>query len=181
MHAPPSFWHIPWPNPEPSASARGSANCWTGLLGGRPHRFPSPIALQTIFWTPWIACWKRGVDRERFAVKRAGHLTSVRPFPISVTFADDAAEQADADAQYAERAALLGSHGLRASMLGIGVDRVDYTKGLPERFLALERFLEKISLVFAAASPSCKSVRQPHAHQRYQDLLDTGARRSRTH
>src|SRR5579872_1846066 len=38
---------------------------------------------------------------------------------------------------------LLESLGVRASLLGVGVDRIDYTKGIPERFAAIERFLEK--------------------------------------
>jgi trehalose 6-phosphate synthase len=68
---------------------------------------------------------------------------------------------------------LLARHGVRAAMLGIGVDRADYTKGLPERFLALERFFEKFpsyrgqfSFVQVAA-PSRTRIK------RYQELLET--------
>jgi trehalose 6-phosphate synthase len=42
-----------------------------------------------------------------------------------------------------ERSALMHALGLEAAFMGIGVDRVDYTKGILERFLAIERFLEK--------------------------------------
>jgi trehalose 6-phosphate synthase len=45
--------------------------------------------------------------------------------------------------QYLERAELLAKHGVRAAFMGIGVDRVDYTKGILERFRGLERFFEK--------------------------------------
>jgi trehalose-6-phosphate synthase len=113
------------------------------------------------------------VDRERFAVNRRGHLTSVRPFPISVAFQEDGGEPQTADQRYAEQAALLGEHGVRAPMLGIGVDRVDYTKGLPERFLALERFFEKYPVYrgqftfVQIGAPSRTHIR------RYQDLFDT--------
>jgi trehalose 6-phosphate synthase len=44
---------------------------------------------------------------------------------------------------YLERAELLAKHGVRAAFMGIGVDRVDYTKGILERFRGLERFFEK--------------------------------------
>ena len=44
---------------------------------------------------------------------------------------------------YLERAALLQESGVEAAFLGVGVDRVDYTKGILERFLAIERMLEK--------------------------------------
>jgi trehalose 6-phosphate synthase len=59
-----------------------------------------------------------------------------------------------------------------AALLGIGVDRVDYTKGLPERFLALERFFEKYpayrgQFTFVQiGAPSRTHIR------RYQDLMD---------
>jgi trehalose-6-phosphate synthase len=42
--------------------------------------------------------------------------------------------------------------------MGIGVDRVDYTKGILERFLAIERFLENIPAI-RGNSPSCRSER----------------------
>ena len=44
---------------------------------------------------------------------------------------------------YLERSALMHSLGVEAAFVGIGVDRVDYTKGILERFRAIERFLEK--------------------------------------
>jgi len=70
----------------------------------------------------------------------------VRPFPISVAFTntnDGAAENNNHGSRYLERSALLHNLGVEATFLGIGVDRVDYTKGILERFLAIERFLEK--------------------------------------
>jgi trehalose-6-phosphate synthase len=84
------------------------------------------------------------VDREHFSVLRQDHRTIVRPFPISVDFTgDDAAEGNNHGFNYLERTALLRSLGVEATFMGIGVDRVDYTKGILERFLAIERFLEK--------------------------------------
>jgi trehalose 6-phosphate synthase len=80
------------------------------------------------------------IDRERFAVNRGGHFTHVKPFPISVAFSN---EPAPRESSYVERAELLGSLGLEAAMMGIGVDRIDYTKGIPERFRAIEMFFEK--------------------------------------
>jgi len=68
----------------------------------------------------------------------------VRPFPISV----DCSEIAEADGSaspspYLDRAALLKEHGVEAAYMGVGVDRVDYTKGLLEKFQGVERFFEK--------------------------------------
>jgi trehalose-6-phosphate synthase len=71
-------------------------------------------------------------------------VTNVRPFPISVGFRETPIEPAFlGPSPYELRASLLKAHGVRASFLGVGVDRVDYTKGIIERFRAIERFLEK--------------------------------------
>jgi trehalose 6-phosphate synthase len=47
------------------------------------------------------------------------------------------------ESAYEERAGLLKALGVEAAFMGVGVDRLDYTKGILERFLAVERFLEK--------------------------------------
>jgi trehalose 6-phosphate synthase len=86
------------------------------------------------------------VDWEHFSVQRQDHRTIVRPFPISVDLTDDEPGEGQSNGfTYLERTSLLRSLGTEATFLGIGVDRVDYTKGILERFLAVERFLEKYS------------------------------------
>ena len=65
-----------------------------------------------------------------------------RPFPISVDFTDAQRPESTLDS-YTERSTLLKALGVEATFMGVGVDRVDYTKGILERFLAIERFLEK--------------------------------------
>jgi len=82
------------------------------------------------------------IDWEHFSVQRLDHRTAVRPFPISVELAD-APTHPQPRSAYEERAALLKVLGVEAILMGIGVDRLDYTKGILERFLAIERFLEK--------------------------------------
>ena len=66
----------------------------------------------------------------------------MRPFPISVAGDPTKAASPTGEAPYMERAELLAKHGVRAAFMGIGVDRIDYTKGIPERFRGIERFLE---------------------------------------
>ncbi len=74
---------------------------------------------------------------------RQDHQSIVHPFPISVDPPGESGGQSD-ETSYLERGALLRSlGGDEARFLGIGVDRIDYTKGILERFLAIERFLEK--------------------------------------
>jgi trehalose-6-phosphate synthase len=66
----------------------------------------------------------------------------VRPFPISIDFTDDG-DSEGRESPYVDRAALLAGVGVQAKFMGVGVDRVDYTKGILERFGGIERFLEK--------------------------------------
>jgi trehalose 6-phosphate synthase len=79
---------------------------------------------------------------DRFAVNRQGHLTRVRPYPISVAFPETSNAINESRSAGAERAALCAELGIEASLFGVGVDRVDYTKGILERFRGIERFLE---------------------------------------
>ena len=131
------FWHIPWPNPESFGICPWREELLSGMLGadlvGFHTQYHCNNFLETVDRT--LEC---RIDRERFSVIREGHLTAVRPFPISVHFptAGDQAEHAHA---------LEAAKDVRggAKFLAIGVDRVDYTKGILERFWAVERFLDK--------------------------------------
>src|SRR5467141_638807 len=66
----------------------------------------------------------------------------MRPYPISVAFPEHSRVINEALSARAERAALCAELGIEASLLGVGVDRVDYTKGLLERFRGIELFFE---------------------------------------
>ena len=67
-----------------------------------------------------------------------GHTTFVKPFPISVDFSPEVFAT-----EFPSKEELFKNLGVKATLMGLGVDRVDYTKGIPERFRAVERFLEK--------------------------------------
>ena len=135
------FWHIPWPNPEAFAICPWQRELVDGLLGadiiGFHIRAHCTNFLQTV-----DRIVESRINWEQFSVQRLGHNTSVRPFPISVEAAESGAGPAHESA-YEERATLLKSLGVEAALMGVGVDRMDYTKGILERFLAVERFLEK--------------------------------------
>ena len=134
------FWHIPWPNPEVFGICPWKEEMLVGLLGADLIGFHTQFHCNNFLET---------VDRflesktnwEQFSVERNRQRTLVRPFPISVAFPDGpgAGEAADA---VRRRQELLRVHGIDAAFLGVGVDRIDYTKGILERFLAVERFFE---------------------------------------
>jgi len=133
------FWHIPWPNPEAFGICPWQRELLDGLLGADLIGFHVQAHCNNFLDTVDRTLESR-IDRERFAVNRRGHFSFVRPFPISVNFTEAPAPEAST---YAERTSLLRNLGVDATMLGIGVDRVDYTKGIPERFRAVEMFCEK--------------------------------------
>jgi trehalose 6-phosphate synthase len=137
------FWHIPWPNPEAFGICPWQRQLVDGLLGADLIGFHIQSHCNNFLETVDRVVESR-VDWEHFSVLRQDHRTMVRPFPISVAFSgDDAAGNNNQGSNYLERSALMRSLGVEATLMGIGVDRVDYTKGILERFLAIERFLEK--------------------------------------
>jgi alpha,alpha-trehalose-phosphate synthase [UDP-forming] len=135
------FWHIPWPNPEAFGICPWQRELVDGLLGADLVGFHIQ-AHCTNFLQTVDRIMESRIDWEHLSVQRLDHRTTVRPFPISVEFADVPANPMRESA-YEERAALLKVLGVEAALMGIGVDRLDYTKGVLERFLAVERFLEK--------------------------------------
>jgi alpha,alpha-trehalose-phosphate synthase [UDP-forming] len=136
------FWHIPWPNPEAFGICPWRKELLLGMLGadliGFHTQFHCNNFLDTVDRT--LEC---RVDWERFEVQRGGHATIVKPFPISVAFPDAFQDATSEGLPDAGREASLKELGITGRFLGVGVERMDYTKGVPERFRAIERFLEK--------------------------------------
>ena len=135
------FWHIPWPNAEVFGICPWQRELVDGLLGADLIGFHIQTHCNNFLETVDRAL-EALTEWDRFAVNRQGHLTRVRPYPISVAFPENPRTIGESPSAGAERAALCGELGIEASLLGVGVDRVDYTKGLLERFDAIERFLE---------------------------------------
>jgi trehalose-6-phosphate synthase/HAMP domain-containing protein len=164
------FWHIPWPNAEAFGICPWQVDLLDGLLGADLIGFHLQAHCDNFLGTIDRALESR-IEREHFAVNRNGHNTLVRPYPISV--AGNFEEPATAlELPHMERVRLLNKLGVRGAFLGVGVDRVDYTKGIPERFRGIERFLEKYpayrgEFTFVQiGSPSRTHIR------RYHDLME---------
>ena len=136
-----TFWHIPWPNPEVFGICPWQSELLDGLLGADLIGFHVQSHCNNFLETVDRAL-EALTEWDRFAVNRQGHVTRVRPYPISVAFEEDPRRARDSISGGALRAALCAEMGIEASLLGVGVDRVDYTKGILERFRALERFFE---------------------------------------
>jgi alpha,alpha-trehalose-phosphate synthase [UDP-forming] len=142
------FWHIPWPNPEAFGICPWQAELLDGLLGADLIGFHIPLHCNN-FLSTIDRVFEARTDREHSTVSRHGHITSVRPYPISVAF--DGSEAAarveprvDEDQEReSSRNQLLREFGIRAESLAVGVDRLDYTKGIEERLLAFEHLIEE--------------------------------------
>jgi alpha,alpha-trehalose-phosphate synthase [UDP-forming] len=136
------FWHIPWPNPEAFGICPWQRQLLDGLLGADLIGFHIQSHCNNFLQTVDRVIESR-IDWEHFSVRRQDHVTMVRPFPISVDVPEVEPSKNSYEEGYLERTALIKNLGVEATFLGVGVDRVDYTKGILERFLAIERFLEK--------------------------------------
>jgi trehalose 6-phosphate synthase len=135
------FWHIPWPNPEVFRVLPWREELLAGMLANDLLGFH--IQRHATNFLDCVAeTLEARVDMERSAVDRAGRRTWVRSFAISVDADDIAVLAEDAAARRAE-SAIRERLGLQDCRVGLGVDRLDYTKGIPERFEALERLFEK--------------------------------------
>jgi alpha,alpha-trehalose-phosphate synthase [UDP-forming] len=135
------FWHIPWPNAETFSICPYQRELVGGLLGADLVGFHIQSHCNNFLETVDRTIQAR-VDWEHFSVTRDDHRTVVKPFPISVDF-NEMSSSSPPESAYTDRINLLKELGVSARLLGIGVDRVDYTKGIIERFLAVERMLEK--------------------------------------
>jgi trehalose-6-phosphate synthase len=135
------FWHIPWPNPEVFGICPWQRELVDGLLGADLIGFHIQSHCNNFLATVDRAL-EALTEWDHFAVNRQGHVTRVRPYPISVAFPENSHAANESRSAGAERAALCAEMGIEASLLGVGVDRVDYTKGILERFSGIELFFE---------------------------------------
>jgi trehalose-6-phosphate synthase len=136
------FWHIPWPNPESFSICPWQRELLHGMLGADLIGFHIQFHCNNFLETVDRALESR-IDREHFRVNRDGHTTLVKPFPISIAYPPPEAGAFAAREPGPDKEGLFKELGIRGKYLGVGVDRIDYTKGILERFRAIERFLEK--------------------------------------
>jgi trehalose-6-phosphate synthase len=133
------FWHIPWPNPESFGICPWQREILNGMLGADLIGFHTQYHCNHFLETVNNAIESR-VLWENFSVKRSGRTTFVKPFPISISFTLKDYDQTSPKVPVSK---LLSEYGINAEFIGVGVDRIDYTKGIVEKFLSIERFLEK--------------------------------------
>jgi trehalose 6-phosphate synthase len=138
-----TFWHIPWPNPEAFGICPWRERLLDGLLGSTILGFHTQFHCNNFVDTVDRLVEAR-VDRETFTVSFKEKSTAVKRYPISIEWPpssqliEKSVEECRAEVR--ERHNLPKNH-----KVGVGVDRLDYTKGIEERFRAVEAFLAEHS------------------------------------
>lgn len=135
------FWHIPWPNAEAFRICPFREELLKGMLGADLLGFHLQQHCNNFLETV-DRMVEAKLDWDRFSAEIQGHAALVRPFPISVQSWSERGVASGAELQnQIER--LRVQHQLDGCAVGVGVDRIDYTKGIAERFRAIERLFEK--------------------------------------
>jgi trehalose-6-phosphate synthase len=134
-----TFWHIPWPNPESFGICPWREEILEGLLGSTILGFHTQFHCKNFLETVDRYLETR-IEHETSTITYGGKLTQVENYPISIAW-----PESDNPPDIAEcRTSIRQELGLSANqLLGIGVDRLDYTKGIIERFQAVETMLEQ--------------------------------------
>ena len=136
-----TFWHIPWPNAERIGICPFREELISGLLGSSVVGFHTQLHCNN-FIDSVDAFMESRIDRETTAVVQAGHRTLVRPYPISiewpVRWLEDAMPVAQARLEVRRELGVAPD-----ALLGVGVDRLDYTKGIEERLCAVDELLRR--------------------------------------
>lgn len=133
------FWHIPWPNRETFRAFPWKDELLDGMLGndllGFHLQYHCANFLETIERTI-----EARVDLEHGNICRNGDVTAVRAFPISIDF-DAHVKMTSSPEVSAASSEWYRELGSAPEILGIGIDRIDYTKGIPDRLQAIDRLL----------------------------------------
>ena len=134
------FWHIPWPVHEIFRTCPWHKEILEGMLGNDLFGFHIQSFCNNFLETVERTLEAK-VDRNEFTVTYKGNTTRVEPFPISVDF-DGISQAAGAAEVEKEMKNLSRELNLEGKYVGVGMDRMDYTKGIPERLQALDKLLE---------------------------------------
>ena len=145
------FWHIPWPNAESFSICPWRKEILEGMLGADVVGFHTQQYCNNFLETVGKEV-ESLADLEKFAITHQGHTAYIKPFPISVAFTNGGAKSTE------PKSPLLEDWGIKTKFLGLGIDRLDYTKGILERLRGVEFFFDlypayKEQLTFLQIAP----------------------------
>lgn len=135
-----AFWHIPWPHPRDYAICPWGQQLLEGLLGSTIVGFQTSDDCQNFIET--VECsLDAHIDRGRNVITCGDRRTTVRAYPVSVEWPSRWACQSP-PVETCRAVVRRQLHVPPDVRLAVGVDRLDYTKGIEEKFLAVARLLE---------------------------------------
>ncbi|MEK7574939.1 MAG: trehalose-6-phosphate synthase [Patescibacteria group bacterium] len=168
------FLHIPWPSAESFSICPWRKEILDGMLGADVIGFNTQQFCNNLIDTVGKEI-ESLVDLERFAIKRNDHVSYIRCFPVSISFTNS-----QEVAKSAPNRKTLDRLSIKTPYLGLGVDRLDYIKGIPERFRGIEIFLdahpeyrEKFTFL-QISSPHRQDIKM---YQEYRDVVVKEAER----
>jgi trehalose 6-phosphate synthase len=135
------FWHIPWPNAETFGVCPWKREMLLHMLSADILGFHTRYHCQNFLDTVdrFVECQ---IDHEHMTVTLQGRVCRVAPYPISIEWPPRWLQNMP-DIETC-RAAVRERHHIAAGIyVGLGVERWDFTKGIIERFQALEALLDK--------------------------------------
>lgn len=135
------FWHIPWPRQHVFDTCPWQKEILDGLLANDLLGFHTPGYCRN-FLTTVNRATKARVNYEKGEVTKGERKARVYHFPISIDF-EQLSQEARSEETKKEIKRLKSELSLGNKFIGIGIDRLDYTKGIPQRLMAVDRFLDK--------------------------------------
>jgi trehalose 6-phosphate synthase len=134
------FWHIPWPNAETFGVCPWKHEMLLHLLSADILGFHTRYHCQNFLATVdrFVECQ---IDHEHMTVTLQGHVCHVTPYPISIEWPPRQLDKLPP--VNVSRVEVRRRYGIRDDVsLGLGVERWDFTKGILERFHAIETLLD---------------------------------------
>lgn len=135
------FWHVPWPSPEAFSVCPWRKEILKGMLGADIVGFNTQQFCNNFIDTIGKEV-ESLIDLETFSITREDHTTHIKSFPISIVFSDSKETKVEQSEFNNLGLDILKKLGIKTKYFGIGVDRLDYAKGIPERFIGIEHFFD---------------------------------------
>jgi trehalose-6-phosphate synthase len=172
-----TFWHIPWPNSEVFSICPWREQILDGLLGSSIVGFHIQFHCNN-FMESVDRFLESRIEREHSSISYGGQTTLVHSYPISIEWPPAALETQPPVEEC--RRKVFERYGLSDDMkLFVGVERMDYTKGIVDRFQAIEELFTNhpewigrlVFLQIAAPSRGTLPAYQ-HLHQECVGFVD---------
>jgi trehalose 6-phosphate synthase len=167
------FWHIPWPGPEVFRILPERKEMLEGMLAADSLVFQTETYARSFVHCVREFLQGAGTSSAR-QIHYRGHTTQLSARPISIDMAafTTRARSKEVESEIAGATRQLNlTPGLR---LGVGIDRLDYTKGLLKRLVALDTFFTRYPAYrgrFTFLQIGVPTRRELEAYRQYRDSV----------